>query len=285
MDPSRVKVGDRVGVSWVRDACRSCELCLVDETRCIEQTHSGRAVNGTLGQYTVVPFGYMIRLPEGPPDELLAPILCAGVTAYKSLKICGTTPGQWVAIIGAGGGVGAMSIQYARAMGYRVAAIDVGEQKVQYCRELEADVCLNVLDHEDIQAAVPAAIGESGVAAALVTAGSAKAYQAGLEILGPFGTLVCVGIPPPTDQIHFHPLQFIDKGIRIIGSMVGSRGDIVEAIRFVQNGKVVPRVKVIELEELPGLMPIISSSEVSDRSKFLLLCDSNKAKLRRQRNL
>jgi propanol-preferring alcohol dehydrogenase len=231
--------------------------------RCVKQCHSGRAVDGTLAQYTIVPFRSMIRLPEGPSDEQLAPIMCAGVTAYRALKICGAIPGQWVVVSGAGGGVGAMGIQYARAMGFRVLAIDAGEKKRDYCLRLHAEAYLDVLNHQSISQAVKDATDGQGAAAVIVAAGSTKAYQDAFDMLAPFGTLVCVGIPPPPEKIQFHPLQFIDNGIRIIGSMVGSKQDIAEALQFVQRGVVIPDVEVLSLEDVPSLMPRIAAGQVS----------------------
>jgi len=264
LENESVHIGDRVGVSWVRDSCGDCAMCLHgEEMRCVKQVHSGRAVDGTLAQYTVVPFRNMVRLPEGPSDEQLAPIMCAGVTAYRALKICGAVPGQWVVISGAGGGVGAMAIQYARAMGYRVLAIDAGEEKRDYCLRLQAEEYLDVLKHENVAQAVKKITENQGAAAVLVAAGSTKAYQDAFDMLAPFATLVCVGIPPPTEKIQFHPLQFIDNGIRVIGSMVGSKQDIGEALRFVQRGVVVPDVRVVGLEEVPSLMPLIATGQVS----------------------
>ncbi|KAJ5297103.1 uncharacterized protein N7443_007996 [Penicillium atrosanguineum] len=264
VDEKSVQIGDRVGVSWVRDSCGDCAMCLHgEEMRCVKQVHSGRAVDGTLAQYTVVPFRSMMRLPEGLSDEQLAPIMCAGVTAYRALKICGAVPGQWVVISGAGGGVGAMCIQYARAMGYRVLAIDAGNKKGDHCLRQHAEAYLDVFKHAKIAQAVKDTTDGQGAAAVIVAAGSSKAYQDAFDMLAPLGTLVCVGIPTPPDKIQFHPLQFIDNGIRVIGSMVGSKQDIGQALQFVQRGVVVPDVEVIGLEEVPSLMPRIATGEMT----------------------
>ncbi|KAL4890897.1 hypothetical protein BDV59DRAFT_183346 [Aspergillus ambiguus] len=253
---SSVAIGQRVGVSWVRDTCGDCPMCLHDggEIRCQKQVHSGRVVDGTFAEYTVVPFRHMIRLPQGPSDEHLAPIMCAGVTAYKALKECGAVPGQWVVISGAGGGVGSLGIQYACAMGYRVLATDAGEQKREYCLRLGAEAYLDVTKEEDIAAGVMSATDNQGAGAVVVAAGAVQAYQDALGMLAPFGTLVCVGIPPPSLSVHFHPLLFIDRGIRVIGSMVGSKGDIADAVRFVQRKAVVPDVEVTTLDRLSDIM-------------------------------
>ena len=251
LSSSQIEVGQRVGIAWVRDICGTCAFCTSDggETRCVEQMNSGRKVDGTFAEYTVVPYRYVLRLPEGPSDELIAPILCGGVTIYKALKICDAHGGQWVAIPGAGGGVGALGIQYARAMGFRVVAIDMGEDKREFCMKSGAEVYIN-LTKEDPGAAVRAATRSRGAQAVLVTAGSGRAYQDALGMLAPFGTLVCIGIPPPSQHVHFHPLTFIDNGYKIIGSAVGTRGDILEAIEFLTRGVVVPQIHMTSLEKL-----------------------------------
>lgn len=85
----------------------------------------------------------MSHLPKEVPLDAIAPILCAGVTVYKGLKESGARPGQTVAIVGAGGGLGSLAQQYAKAMGLRVIAIDGGEEKRAMCEELGAEVCLS----------------------------------------------------------------------------------------------------------------------------------------------
>lgn len=134
LDPT-VSVGQRVGVAWTRDICGVCAMCVdlanEGETRCVEALHSGKAYDGTWAEYTLVPLRYLARLPETfdqIPDEHIAPILCGGVTAYKAIKGCQLTPGQWVVISGAAGGVGALAVSFARAMGYRVIAADAGKK-------------------------------------------------------------------------------------------------------------------------------------------------------------
>ncbi|KAL2839345.1 chaperonin 10-like protein [Aspergillus pseudoustus] len=264
-----ILVGKRVGVSWVRDVCGRCTACLADggEARCLEQIHSGRKVNGTLGQYTVVPSRYIIPLPEGPSDEQLAPVLCAGVTAYKALKVCGATPGQWVGIWGSGGAVGSMALQYARAMGYRTVAIDAGEQKGILSKANGADAYIDVVQTKSVPSAVLSSSKDRGVSAALVIAGKASAYESALQSVAPFGTLVCVGIPPPAELVSFHPLLFIDKGIRLIGSMVGTRGDMQEAVEFVVSGRVAPDVQVVQFDQI---VEILNPKVANEGSKYIV---------------
>jgi alcohol dehydrogenase, propanol-preferring len=261
---SQVRLGQRVGVAWQRDICGACAMCLTEggETRCLEQLNSGRKVDGTFAEYTLVPYRYLTTLPEGPDDEMLAPILCGGVTIYKGLKICGATPGQWIVISGAGGGVGSLGIQFSKAMGYRTIAIDAGKEKGEYCLSLGAEVYIDLTTAADVPLVVRERTGGRGASAALVTAGSGKAYQDALGMLGPFGRLVCIGIPPPFQLVTFHPLLFIDMGITVIGSAVGTRLDIQEAISFVERGLVRPTVQMTTLDKLSAISEQITQGKV-----------------------
>ncbi|KAI1608289.1 alcohol dehydrogenase [Exophiala viscosa] len=247
---SFIDIGSRVGIAWVRDLCEKCFCCLAPggEARCLEMLCSGLKRDGTFAEYAVVPSRYVVRIPEGVPDQLVAPILCGGVTAFKAIKVSEAAPGQWMVISGAGGGVGALGIQFAKAMGYRVIAIDLGDAKREYCLELGAE---EYFDATKVDAsAIQQLTGGYGAAAVLMMANSAKAYEAGLEFVAPYGAFVCVGIPPPEQKVRFHPLLGISKNIRIIGSAVGTRKDIWDAIDFVKRGVVTPRVEKAALDDL-----------------------------------
>ena len=246
-------LGRLVGVGWIRDACGSCRVCassdIKDETRCIHQTFSGRDVPGTLARYTVVPERYLTPLPEGVAPEMLAPIMCAGVTAYKALKVTNLSPGSWVGISGAAGGVGSLALSYAREMGYRPIAIDGGERHRVPCLEAGAEVYLDFENESDLREAILLKTDGKACSAIIVCAGAVTAYESAINCLDYHGTLVAVGIPPPSSKFSLHPLTLIDYGIRIIGSITGDRADIAEAAEFVRKGLVVPKVKEISLTE------------------------------------
>ncbi|OQU99917.1 Alcohol dehydrogenase GroES-like domain-containing protein [Cladophialophora immunda] len=252
VDPSFINVGARVGLGWVRDVCEVCFCCQSPggEARCLAKLCSGLRKDGTFAEYAVVPSRYVIRIPEDVPDDLVAPILCGGVTAYKAIKVSEAVPGRWMVISGAGGGVGALGVQFAKAMGYRVIAIDVGDAKKEYCLKLGAEV---YYDAKELDTATVMALTGDGAAAVLVMANSDKAYQAALDLVAPYGTFVCVGIPPGDQLVSFHPTLGISKGVRIIGSAVGTRKDIWEAIEFVQRGAVKPAVEMATLDDLSDI--------------------------------
>ncbi|KAJ5406104.1 alcohol dehydrogenase [Penicillium sp. CMV-2018d] len=246
-------VGRLVGVGWIRDACGSCRVCdsdIKDETRCVEQVFSGRDVPGTLARYTVVPERYITPLPDGVPSEMLAPVMCAGVTGYKALKVANITTGSWVGVSGAAGAVGSLALSYAKQMGYRPIAIDGGEQRRSLCMDAGAEVYLDFEKEDNLRSAVVLKTEGRLCSAIIVCAGAASAYEEALNCLDYHGTLVAVGIPPPASKMSLHPLSLIDYGIRIVGSIAGDRVDIAEAAEFVHNGLVKPRVTEIGIHEL-----------------------------------
>jgi len=246
-------IGQLVGVGWIRDACGCCRVCeggMKDETRCVAQVFSGRDVPGTLARYTVVPERYITPLPDGVPNELLAPVMCAGVTAYRALKVADLRPGSWVGVSGAAGGVGSLALSYAKEMGYRPIAIDGGDHQKVICMDAGAEIYLDFKKEEKLKAAILRETDGKLCSAIIVCAGAASAYEAALGCLDYHGTLVAVGIPPPTSKISIHVLPLIDYGIRIIGSITGTREDIAEAAEFVREGLVKPRVTVIDIQEL-----------------------------------
>lgn len=96
---------------------------------CAKALLSGYTVDGSFQQYAIAKAAHAARIPKDCALDAIAPVLCAGITVYKGLKESGARPGQTVAIVGAGGGLGSLAQQYARAMGLKVIAIDSGEEK------------------------------------------------------------------------------------------------------------------------------------------------------------
>merc|ERR1711977_335118 len=115
---TKFKIGDRVGVKWIATSCNECQFCLAgDEPLCPHLQCSGLTVQGTFRQYTPAHLSQLSPIPDKLPLEQAAPILCAGLTVYKALKETGAKAGQYVALPGAGGGLGSLALQYARYMG------------------------------------------------------------------------------------------------------------------------------------------------------------------------
>ena len=137
---TRLKEGDPVGVGWLHDACLGCEYCETGwETLCEHQHNTGYSCDGGFAVYVIANERFAAKLPNNIDYARMAPILCAGVTTYKGLKETEARPGEWVAISGVGG-LGHLAIQYAKALGLHVAALDVAADKLTLAKATGADV-------------------------------------------------------------------------------------------------------------------------------------------------
>lgn len=253
-------VGDKVGNAWLWSACGHCEYCRTGwETLCERQQNGGYSVDGSFGEYMLVDERFAARIPDGCDPVEVAPILCAGVTVYKGLKVSEVRPGQWVVISGIGG-LGHIAVQYATAMGMRVAAVDVADDKLDLARELGAEVTVNAAT-EDPVAAVLAQTG--GVHGVLVTAVHPSAFGQAIGMARRGGTIVFVGLPPGD-----FPAPIFDvvlKGLTIRGSIVGSRQDMVEALDFYARGLIKPTVATAKLEDVNDIFERMERGGIDGR--------------------
>lgn len=258
---TRVKEGDIVGVPWLYSACRCCSYCYTGwETLCEHQRNTGYSVNGSYAEYVLADAAYVGLLPEGTDMMLMAPILCAGVTTYKGLKQTDARPGEWVAISGVGG-LGHVAVQYAKAMGLHVAAIDVGEAKLALARRLGADLAFDARD-AGMTAALRRETG-GGVHGVLVTAISTGAFAQSLQMVRRGGTVSLVGLPPGDFPLPIFPVVL--EGITVRGSIVGTRQDLVEAIGFAAEGKVKPQISVEPLEAINDVFDRLQAGTIEGR--------------------
>ncbi|CAK7210830.1 hypothetical protein SCUCBS95973_000922 [Sporothrix curviconia] len=295
---STLKIGQRVGLAWNRDVCGQCAFCMDPnndaEARCSAKLFSGVAADGTFAEFAVVPVRYLLKLPaslDDVSDEAIVPIMCGGVTAYKAIKECGLLPGQFIAVVGAGG-VGLLALMFAKAMGFRTIGIDVNAEKGVLAREHA-----HVDHYVDLSADVPppsdagpganpfwSPVGDVvkkltpnglGVNAVLIASGAPAAYQSAFGMLAPFGAYMCVGIGPLDKPVLFHPVAFIANGWRILGSAVGKRGDILEALDFVKRGLVQPLTKPAKFADIDRLVMEVGLGKVD--GKYVIRLDDEEA--------
>ena len=189
----------------------------------------------------------------------IAPILCAGVTVYKGLKVTDTKPGDWVVVSGIGG-LGHMAVQYARAMGLNVIAVDVDDAKLDLATKLGASLGVNARK-ADPAAFVKKEVG--GAQGVLVTAVSPKAFEQALGMVGRGGTVSLVGLPPGS-----FPLPIFDtvlNGITVRGSIVGTRLDLQEALDFAGEGKVKATVATERLENINDIFSRMHAGDIQGR--------------------
>lgn len=255
-----LKEGDAVGVPWLYDACGACTYCTTGwETLCEQQRNTGYGVNGGYADYVLARADYVGRLPDNPDFAAIAPILCAGVTTYKGLKETEARPGEWVAISGIGG-LGHVAVQYAKAMGLHVAALDVDQSKLDLARRLGADLTVNCSEDGAVERLTEQTGGMHGV---LVTAVSTGAFSQAIAMVRRHGTIALVGLPPGDFPTPIFPVVL--KRITIRGSIVGTRQDLRESLAFAAEGKVRTNVSVEPLENINDIFGRLQNSQVEGR--------------------
>ena len=260
-DVTNLKVGDAVGVAWLHDACLHCEYCETGwETLCEHQHNSGYSVDGGFAEYAIASAAFAARLPAEIDFAKIAPILCAGVTTYKGLKETEARPGEWVVISGVGG-LGHVAIQYAKAMGLKVAAVDIAEDKLKLARATGADLAVNALTDDAAEKVVAATGG--GAHGVLVTAVSTAAFAQALKMVRRKGTVCLVGLPP--GEFPTPIFDVVLKRITVRGSIVGTRRDLAEAIAFAVDGKVHAEVSTAPLEEINNVFDRMTAGKIDGR--------------------
>ena len=257
---THLKEGDRVGIAWLHSACGHCEYCLSGwETLCLEQQNSGYSVNGSFAQYALGQADYLGRIPKNLPFVDAAPILCAGVTTYKGLKQTGARPGEWVVISGVGG-LGHVAIQYAKAMGLHVAAVDLGPEKMALASKLGAEITIDAKTQDPAKEIQKQIGGAHGV---LVTAVSLIAFKQAVGMLRRGGTCVLNGLPPGEFPVSI--FDIVLNGNTIRGSIVGTRLDLEEALAFAAEGKVKATIETLPLECINDVFSRLKRGQVNGR--------------------
>jgi alcohol dehydrogenase, propanol-preferring len=257
---SRLAIGDRVGIAWLASACGSCEFCLSGwETLCERQQDSGYSINGSFEEYAVANAAYVAKIPAGLDPAAVAPILCAGVTTYKGLKVTDTRPGQWVVISGVGG-LGHMAVQYAKAMGLHVAAVDTADEKLELARKVGAELTVNVTTTDPVEVIQREIGGAHGV---LVTAVNPAAFAQGVGMLRRGGTMSLVGLPPGDFPLPI--FEVVLKALTIRGSIVGTRMDLEEALHFAAEGKVRATYTTEPLENINSIFTRLRDARIEGR--------------------
>jgi propanol-preferring alcohol dehydrogenase len=256
-----LKEGDTVGIAWLHDACGACTHCVGGwETLCEHQHNSGYGINGSFAEYAIGHADYVARLPERCDLPTMAPILCAGVTTYKGIKETEARPGEWLAVSGIGG-LGHLAVQYAKAMGLKVVALDTTSDKLALALMVGADVTVNALAPDAIEQVRRATSG--GAHGVLVTAVSTAAFTQAIGITRRRGTISLVGLPPGD-----FPTPIFDvvlNRLTIRGSIVGTRNDLAEALAFAGDRKVIAQVHQERLGDINSVFDRMRAGTISGR--------------------
>jgi alcohol dehydrogenase, propanol-preferring len=260
---TNVKEGDRVAIPWLGYACGTCEYCVSGwETLCLSQRNTGYFLPGAYAEYAPAFANYVGKVPQGINPLEAAPLTCAGVTTYKAIKVSGARPSDLVAIFGIGG-LGHLALQYAKIAGAAVVAVDLVDEKLKLAKELGADYTVNAKQEDSVEAIQKL----GGADAAISLAVSPRAFEQAYKALRRGGTLVFVALPAD-NYMQLPIFETVLNGIKIVGSIVGTRLDLAEVYDLHAAGRTKVIYQTRSLDDVNHAIEEVEKAQVPARLVF-----------------
>lgn len=257
--PSRWQLGQRVGVGRLGGHCNACAQCRQGKFNlCRNQAFVGSTCDGGYAEMMLARSTGLVSIPDELRSEDAAPILCAGIATFNALKKCGAEAGDLVAVLGVGG-LGHMALQYARRMGFKVAAIGRGQDIAGDAAALGAHVYIDA-NAADAATALDAM---GGAKAIIATVGHAEAVSKLLGGLAPEGRLLMLGTGKDPLAIALGPLVVGERGI--IGSITGSPYENERTLNFSVLTGIRPRIETMPLEKAAEALRRLKSGDAKFR--------------------
>jgi alcohol dehydrogenase len=253
------QVGDRIAIGWSGGYCGHCRNCLRgDFMFCQQNWVTGATFAGGFAEKVVVPHSALARIPDGLSFVDAAPLACAGVTTFNSLRHASARPGDLVAILGLGG-LGHLAVQFAAKMGFRTVAIARGQDKADLAYQLGAHHYI-----DSTAASVAEQLQQLGGASVVAaTAANADAISATIDGLATHGEVLVLGVAP--ESLHVTPVQLISRSTTVHGHASGVGHDIEDTMNFA---------------DLQGIRPIIETMPLADAAQGYERMMNNKARFR-----
>ncbi len=256
-------VGDRVGITFLGSTCGECVYCRSGRERfCPRQKNTGYALDGAMAGYAIADARHVIRVPDAAAATSIAPLCCAGWTAYGALREAFASIGQHdgestVAIYGYGG-LGQLAMRYALPHGLKIAVADVSDRKLESAR---ADGAFLAIPSQDSGKTLQKQLG--GVDVAIVFTSSVEAMEQAIKSVKRTGTVVMVGLT--TRDLPLSITDLVLKGVRITGSYLGTREELRTVFQLGAEGAVAP-IEVFGLDEAPEILAKLGRGEIAGRA-------------------
>ena len=236
-------MGDRVGVGWHGGQDGTSLACRRgDFVNCANVLVCGVSYDGGYQEFMIAPIEALARMPESLDAAEAAPLMCAGITTFNSLRHSGAFPGDLVAVQGVGG-LGHLGIQFAKKFGYRVAAVGRGTANAVIAKKLGADIYIDSTASD----AAKELQKLGGARVILATAPSGKAMSSLVGGLGGNGTFVVVGASPDPIEVSTTLLILGKRSIK--GWSAGTPTDSEDTLRFAEAAGIRPMIEKYPLEK------------------------------------
>jgi propanol-preferring alcohol dehydrogenase len=232
-----------VGVGFLGGSCGYCEFCRNgDLVNCRNQEYTGVHHDGGYAEVMIAKASGLVSIPDDLSSVQAAPLLCAGLTTFSALRNAPAKAGDLVAVLGIGG-LGHLAVQYARHMGFEVAAIARGANKSELAKKLGAH---HYIDSSagDSAAALQA---KGGAKVILVTASGGKTVAATFKGLRPGGVAIVLGVAPEPDEVSSMDLVFGSR--KLEGALTGDPATGDATLRFSALSGVSAMIETVPLDQ------------------------------------
>ncbi|KIW86849.1 uncharacterized protein Z519_12470 [Cladophialophora bantiana CBS 173.52] len=268
-----LKVGDRVAVPGRGNhVCGRCLECqnpsgpMPDEpgySVYCPNAGGGLGVGSKPGgfrEYAIVDSRQVAIIPAGMTAVEAAPLMCAGLTIFAALRKCELKPGQRIGIMGCGGGLGHLGLQFATKMGLKTTGVDVALQALALARSLETGAAIidaSLRSPEEVKQEMGKEDGrehpsEMGLDAVIVLPESQKSFDYGMQLLKNGGLLVLVSFPP--GGFHISADDIVFRRTRVVGSLIGSNRAMREMFEFCVKNDVKAKTRTYPFSKLNQLV-------------------------------
>ncbi len=253
-----VGIGDRVGIPALHTACGACRECLTGwEALCPQADRHGYSVDGCFAEYVRVRSSWVAPVPTEMDPITVAPLMCAGLTAFSALRKAKLAPNRLAAVFGCGG-LGLYAIQLAKIAGATVVAVDIDDVKLHKARSLGADFVIAA--NEDVGSFIR---GLGGADACLNFATTLETWRPMMRSLRPNGTVILVALP--RGEVSFAPTDLIEVGGTIQGSYEGGRQELRDLIAVAASHGLQSEAEAIPLSAVNQALDRLAASEVVGR--------------------
>jgi propanol-preferring alcohol dehydrogenase len=254
-------VGTAVGAQFLGDSCRHCDYCVRGEQiLCPDKRITGIVFDGGYAEYALLKADFVTPLPDGLDPVATAPLMCAGLTAFNSLRRAGTTAGSRVAVIGTGG-VGALAVRYAVAMGARVAVIGRSDRGRAAAGEMGAELFIATRDTDPAEAL---RAWHGGADVIINASPSTSAAAATLTGLTPDGTLVLCGYDAEPLTLPAAPM--VINRLHVLANPSGSPHDTRDTLAFSRVHGILPEFTPIGLRDADAALGAMAEGRSGARS-------------------
>ncbi|BCH26526.1 hypothetical protein MesoLjLb_63110 [Mesorhizobium sp. L-8-3] len=257
--PSLWKLGQRVGIGRLGGHCNECVQCRQGQFHlCENQSLVGASCDGGYAEMMLARGTGLVSIPDELASEEAAPILCAGIATFNALRKSGAQPGDLIAILGIGG-LGHMALQYARKMGFKVAAVGRGQDIAEDALKLGAHLYIDT-EAEDAAARLKSM---GGAKAIVTTVRNAEAASPLMHGLAPRGRLVLLGAGK--DPLPLSAGHLVVGERSVLGSITGTPYENERTLDFSVLAGVRPQIETMPLEKAFEAYRKMKSSDVKFR--------------------